>query len=190
MKEITKNKPDAARLKGMLPILLGIVLALLAGTATAQVRRNEISAGVGLSVYQSVYSMQLNQQFEVSYGRLLSENWKAAAGFRYYLDPKFPAGYVRLVLFNRFGAWKPSLGLEAGFSKPVFKASDRLLQETREAMTRDLGTVYFSGHIAPLCFSLKNWNFSAIELNTGSHLKHPGRTVFLQINFLHLAYSF
>lgn len=163
--------------------------------ATAQretpVRKNEIQAGAGMSMYQSGYSTQINQQFDVAYSRILSGNLKATAGVRYYFEPSFPSGYARLSLFNCFGIWRPSIGVEAGFSNAKFTYPDRLLQETKEAMTSDLGQLYLSSHIAPFCFSVgKKWRISALEINVGSHVKYTGRTVFVQLNLLNLAHTF
>lgn len=181
------------------PILLAVLLSAFfvfhSDFATAQtdmpVRKNEIQAGAGMSMYQLGYATQINQQIEVAYSRVLTENLKAAAGFRYFIKPSFPAGFARLSLYHRFGAWKPSIGVEMGFSNAKFTYSDKLLQEIKVAMTDEMGQVYLSTHMAPLCFEIgEKWNISALEINVGSHVKYTGRTVFVQLNFLNLAHTF
>lgn len=157
----------------------------------APVCKNEISAGTGASISQSVYSIQANRQVELTYSRLLSEKVKATVGYRHHVKPQYAGGFVRFSLFNRFGAWKPSAGVETGLSGLKFTYSDNLLRETKSAMDRNPGRVYLSIHIAPLCFSLgRKWNVSMLELNLGSHFRHMGRTVFIQAGFLNFVYTF
>ncbi len=154
--------------------------------------RNEVSMGAGMSIFQMGFAMQPLQHLDISYARRFTRNISAVCGIRYYKESGFPAGFARFSVTQRFGAWEPSAGIEAGVFTPIYtSSSNQLLKETREAMLDEIGRLYLSSHISPLSFALGNhWKISTLDISIGSHARHIGRSVFAQVNFIRFHYSF
>lgn len=173
-------------------IITATILALLTSSthpAHCQddpIRRTSISAGFGMLVYQSGFGMGRSTGFELSVTRTLSEQVRGEAGFRMGIDPARPDVFLRMMVTQRIGRWRASVGIESGYTDRAFFESDsELLRETREAMTADIGHGYIASHIEPLCFGTeKRWDISVLELDIGTHYKDIGSTVRLNVNFL------
>lgn len=150
--------------------------------------RTCVSAGYGLLIYQSGYGMERTTGFELAMGRSIQEQLRCEAGFRLGPDPVLPDIFLRVVALQRIGRWSPSAGIESGYTdRAFFEGESDLLRETRDAMSEDLGHWYIASHIEPLCFGMKRgWEFSAVELDVGTHYEHIGSTVRLNVNFLRI----
>jgi hypothetical protein len=118
----------------------------------------------------------------------LNEILRAEGGVRIGLNPVKPDIYIRICATSRFGRWKPVLGIETGYSNRMyFEGSSKLLEETRKAMTNDLGYFYLASHTEILSFEFKNqWDLSFFEIDFGTHYKDFGTTLRFQTNFLRI----
>ena len=153
----------------------------------------ELSAAYGALAYQSSYGFQTATGMEATLGWSLKENFRADAGVRLGFNPALPDVYLRLVAGQKFGIWQPGIGLESGYSNRVTWDTNGtlLLQETRDALTEDVGYAYIASHAEPLVFAWPNgWGVSAFEINFGTHFKHFGQTLRLQATFLRLRKTF
>ena len=177
------------------PIIAAALLISAPNPAYAQQapsKKTSLSAGFGVLLYQSGFGVENTAGFEVAVGRAVREQLALEAGFRLGLDPVLPDIFMRLMVTQQFGIWKPSVGIENGYSdRAFFEGDSKLLEETRDAMTDELGHWYISSHIEPLCFGLKNhWDISIAEMDIGTHYKRIGSTVRLNVNMLKVRKSF
>jgi len=148
----------------------------------------EFSAGYGMLIYQSGYGLKNMYGVEIAAGKHLNEILRAEGGVRIGLNPGKPDIYIRICATSRFGRWKPVLGIETGYSNRMyFEGSSKLLEETRNAMTKDLGYFYLASHTEILSFEFKNqWDLSFFEIDFGTHYKDFGTTLRFQTNFLRI----
>lgn len=155
-------------------------------------RKTSVSAGFGVLLCQSGFGVENTTGFEVAVGRSVREQLALEAGLRLGLYPVRPDVFLRLMVMQQFGIWKPSVGIENGYSdRAFFEGDSKLLEETRNAMTDALGHWYVSSHIEPLCFGLKNhWDISMAEMDIGTHYKRIGSTMRLNVNLLKVRKSF
>jgi len=154
--------------------------------------RTSVSAAFGMLFYQSGFGVENTTGVELTIGRTFREQFRMEAGTRLGLDPVRTDFYLRAMATQRFGNWKPSVGIENGWSDRAFYEGDsELLRETRDAMTDDMGHWYVSSHIEPLCFGLKNhWDISVAEVDIGTHYQRFGSTVRANVNLLRIRRSF
>lgn len=154
--------------------------------------RTSYSAAYGMLFYQSGFGVENSTGLEFTLGRCISEQMRVEAGTRIGLDPVRPDLYLRVMATQHFGNWKPSVGIENGWSdRAFFEGDSELLRETRDAMTVDMGHWYIASHIEPLCFGLKNyWDISVAEVDIGTHYQRIGSTVRVNVNLLRIRRSF
>lgn len=154
--------------------------------------RFTISAAFGMLFYQSGFGVENTTGVELTIGRTFGEQLKVEAGTRIGLNPARPDFYLRALATQQFGKWKPSVGIENGWSdRAFFEGDSELLRETRDAMTADMGHWYIASHIEPLCFGLKNhWDISVAEVDIGTHYQRIGSTVRVNVNVLRIRRSF
>ena len=154
--------------------------------------RTSVSAGFGMLFYQSGFGVENSTGLELTIGRTCGEQVKVEAGTRLGLDPVLPELYLRATATQHFGNWKPSVGIENGWTdRAFFEGDSELLRETRDAMTADMGHWYISSHIEPLCFGLKeHWDISVAEVDIGTHYHRFGSTVRVNVNLLRIRRSF
>lgn len=154
--------------------------------------RTSFSAAYGMLFYQSGFGVENTTGVELTIGRTFGEQLKVEAGTRLGLNPVHPDLYLRLMATQRIGKWKPSVGIENGWTdRAFFEGSSDLLRETRGAMTADMGHWYMASHIEPLCFGLKNyWDISVAEVDIGTHYQRIGSTVRVNVNLLRIRRSF
>ncbi len=183
------------KMPGILPViavslLISAVPPLLAQQVTPP--KTSVSAGFGVLLYQSGFGVENTAGFEVAVGHSVREQLAVEAGFRLGLDPILPDIFLRLMAKQQFGIWKPSAGIENGYSNRAFFEGDSdLLKKTRDAMTDDMGHWYISSHIEPLCFGFKHhWDISIAEMDIGTHYKSMGSTIRLNVNLLKVRKSF
>ncbi len=148
----------------------------------------ELSTGISMMLYQSVYSFQQSAAFEAAVRKNLTSHFDAQVGTRLGFDPVLPDFFGRLLVAPEFGVWRPFVGIECGYTNRAhFEAGDKLLQEARSAMEGDISHVYIAGHSAPLSFQItEKWRLSLMELHIGTHLGNTGRTVRVQIGIFSL----
>lgn len=190
-----KNSNAFRKMFGLLPAIAAAFLISAVHPLFAQdvpPPKTSLSAGFGVLIYQSGFGVENTTGFEIAVGRSVREQLKLEAGFRLGLDPILPDIFLRLMVTQQFGAWKPCAGIENGYSnRAFFEGDSKLLAETRDAMTDELGHWYLSSHIEPLCFGLKRyWEISIAEIDIGTHYKHIGSTMRLNVNLLKVRKSF
>ena len=184
-----KNGNPFRKMFGILPTIAAALLISAVHPLPAQQvtpKKTSLSAGFGVLLYQSGFGLENSSGVEVAVGRSIREQLAIDAGFRLGLNPILPDIFLRLMVTQQFGAWKPSVGIENGYSNRAFFEGDSdLLKETRDAMTDDMGHWYISSHIEPLCFGLKHhWDISIAEMDSGTHYKNMGSTMRLNVNLL------
>jgi len=172
-------------------LMLCILCLLLSFMATSsytqetgyQENKIEIALGYNFLINQSVYGFNSSTGLELSIARQIKQSFKAEIGVRMEIDPILSDGFIRGIVSQRFGTWRPAIGLETGMTNRThFESSTNLLKESREATLKDIGYSYLSTHIEPLSFQFKKkFNLSLLELDIGSHFKHLGRTMRAQI---------
>jgi len=171
-------------------LLSGIFSASQAQTGVAD-GGLEVSAGMSMLVYQSVYSFEQSTAVETAVrGHAIKAlDWQA--GTRLGIDRMLPDLFVRLLVAPKTGMWSPFLGVEFGYSnRGRFSDGNLLLRESRKAMEGDMSHFYIAGHSAPLSFTIwKTWRISIMELHIGTHAQHIGRTLRVQAG-LAIARSF
>jgi len=157
-----------------------------------QSQKTSLSAGFGMLFYQSGFGVENTAGFEVAVGRSFRERIALEAGLRLGLGTVSPDVFLRLMVMQQLGIWKPSIGIENGYSnRAFFEGDSKLLEEIRDAMTDELGHWYVSSHIEPLGFGLKNnWAISIAEIDIGTHYKRMGSTLRLNVNLLKVSRSF
>jgi len=155
-------------------------------------RRLEYSAGFGMIIYQSGYGLNNSFGIEAHAGKYIKGPVKWQAGLRLGVNPVLPEAFCRLLLTEKFGRWRPSIGLENGISKRAyFKSDSNLLKETREAMDRSAGIFYLSSHSELLAFQINpRLEISILEIDFGTHYRSFGKTLRLQTTLLRLNTSF
>lgn len=146
----------------------------------------EVSTGVSMLLYQSVFSYQESIAFETALRGHIVSSWDWQIGARLGFTPVLPEGFVRLLAAPEIGAWRPSVGFELGFTNRArFEEGEKLLRETRAATERDISLFYIAGHATPLSFKIWNrWRVSVLELHIGTHIGHTGRTARVQIGIV------
>ena len=182
--------------KGCLFLLIVCILSASAKNSYSQnipaERRLEYSAGFGMIIYQSGYGLNNSFGIEAPAGKYIKGPVKWQAGLRLGVNPVLPEAFCRLLLTEKFGRWKPSIGLENGISKRAyFKSDSNLLKETREAMDRSAGIFYLSSHSELLAFQINpRLEISILEIDFGTHYRSFGKTLRLQTTLLRLNTSF
>jgi len=172
-------------------ILSGIFSASQAQTGLAD-GGLEVSAGISMLVYQSVYSFEQSTAVETALRGHAIRTLDWQAGTRLGIDRTLPDVFVRLLVAPGMGMWSPFLGVEFGYTnRGRFSDGNLLLRESRKAMEGDLSHFYVAGHSAPLAFKVwRSWTISVLELHIGTHPHHIGRTVRLQAGLVSLAKTF
>jgi len=152
----------------------------------------EVSTGFSYLIYQSGSGLNGFQGIEILVAKRLGDNFKTETGFRASFKPVLPEGFVRINVFQDFNKWQPVIGLETGItSRADLEGTSNLLKESREAMLKDIGYLYFSTHIEILSFNIyKKINISMLELDIGTHYKHFGRTLRAQTTLIRIRKSF
>lgn len=154
----------------------------------------QLSAGYNTIIYQSVYAMNNTFGIELAANKSLSHQLQAQGGVRFGLQSFRPEAFLQLSARQQFGAWRPQIGIETGYSNRMYfdnESNTELLAETRAAMVNDLGHMYISSHVSILSFAAaKNWEISALEADFGTHFKHMGRTLRFQLTFLRIGRTF
>jgi hypothetical protein len=169
-------------------VIISIPFSLFSQETTARVPF-ELSGGVSLSLYQSVYSFQSGGAAEAAIMREIAGDWTWQAGARLGLDGLQPEAFARLLAVPKLNAWQPRVGFEIGYtSRPHFDKGDKLLREARRAMQGDISPFYVAAYAAPLSFRLwRDWRLNVLELQFGTHLGHSGRTLRAQLGIFSLA---
>jgi hypothetical protein len=173
-------------------LFLSCVLVFIFFTSSAQKENRvwpiQLSAGYGMLIYQSGYGLKNSYGVEFIAGRPLNELLIIESGFRIGIDYVQPDAFLRLCAGDKFGIWRPVIGIESGYSNRIyFDGSSNLLKETRDAMSNDLGHFYVSSHAGIFSFELKNkWNISLLEINFGTHYRNIGTTLRLQTTFIRI----
>ena len=174
-------------------ILLLIIAVLTVQPAWSQEGKQrlswEVNAGVGLLIYQSVYSLENSFGVEAAVRSRLAGPFDWHAGMRLGMGPVLPEAFGRVVLVRKSGAWEPDIGIETGLTaRGRFPEGTGLLAETQEAMNRNLGVAYMSVHAAPLSFRIReHWRLSFLELDIGTHFVHFGRTLRGQLTLISIS---
>ncbi len=152
----------------------------------------EVQAGFGMLITQSVFSMQNGYAPSLAVAREFHESLAWQAGLRLGMKPVLPEVFGRLLVRPRVGSWQPAVGIEVGATRRTrFDAGKALLRETREAMQGGIGPFYLAIHAAPLSFGFKEkWKVSLLEIDFGTHLSHPGRSLRAQVMLLTLTRNF
>lgn len=182
--------------KGCLFTLIVCILPAITNTSYSQnissEDKLEYSAGFGMIIYQSGYGFRNSFGIEAHAGKQIKGPVKWQAGLRLGVNPVLPEAFCRLLLTEKFGRWKPSIGLENGISKRAyFKGGSNLLRETREAMDRSTGIFYVSSHSELLAFQINSkLKISLLEIDFGTHYRSFGKTLRLQTTLLRLNTSF
>lgn len=151
----------------------------------------EISAGFSMLIYQTVLSFNSSTALEAAVGGGITPLLDWQAGVRLGLDPMLADEYVRLSAAPEIAAWRPAVGLELGLTnRGRFGAGAKLLRENREAMDEIASPVYLAVHAAPLSFAVwDDWRLSFLEVQFGTHLGEPGKTLRAQIGLVSVGRS-
>lgn len=151
-----------------------------------------VSAGAGMIIYQSSYGLKSSYGPELRIRRQFANALYWDAGFRIDFNNYRPEGFARLIASHGSESWKPSIGIEIGISgRADFDNGKYLLKESRDAMTQDIGNVYFATHVEMLSFNVnKDWNLSFLELNIGTHIKDIGRTIRIEVMAINICRTF
>lgn len=182
--------------KGCLFLLIVCILSAITNSTYSQnipaADKIEYSTGLGMMIYQSGYGMNSSFGIEANIGKHIKGPVKWQAGLRLGVNPVLPEAFFRLLLTQKFGRWKPSVGLENGISKRAyFDKNSNLLKETREAMNSNTGIFYVSSHSELLAFQINSkLVVSILEIDFGTHYRNLGRTLRLQTTLLRLNMSF
>lgn len=181
---------------GCLFLLIVCILSAITNSSYSQnipaADKLEYSAGFGMMIYQSGYGMNSSFGIEAHAGKFIKGPVKWQAGLRSGVNPVLPEAFCRLLLTEKFGRWKPSVGFENGISKRAyFDKNSNLLKEAREATTRNTGVFYVSSHSELLAFQINpKLVVSILEIDFGTHYRNFGRTLRLQTTLLRLNMSF
>jgi hypothetical protein len=177
--------------------VLLLLTALSPGTTVnAQEVKNrpvyEVNAGIGMLIYQTVYTMENSFALEAAVRSKLTGPVYWQTGVRLGLGPVLPDFFGRLILIQEVGIWRPDIGIEIGVTaRAQFQDDTGLLAETRKTMNQGTGIAYFSVHAAPLSFVIREkWRLSALELDFGTHFADFGRTLRGQITVLSISRKF
>lgn len=158
-------------------------------TASQEIQRartSEISVGLSMLIYQSVYALESSTALELAWKNPMPGFWSWQVGARLGVTPALPEAYVRILAEPDLGSWQPAAGVELGYTnRDRFSAGDLLLRETRAAMEGQRSHLYIAGHAAPASFRLWNdWRVSVLELQIGTHLRNAGRTMRVQVGVI------
>lgn len=155
-------------------------------------RNFEITAGMGMLIYQSAYNLQNSFGFEAAVRNTITGPLDWQGGIRIELDPVLPEVFGRVLLQQETGAWRPEIGLELGVTgRAKFEDGAFLLRESREAMQTDINAFYMAIHTAPLSFKIKErWKLSIAEIDFGTHFSHIGRTLRAQVTVVSAGLKF
>lgn len=174
----------------MRPWLL-LAAALLPGAAAADGHELSLGSTAVLLTNGGVYNVTAPRLgLEAAYAYGLGP-WRLGGGVRWA-----PAGlgnlplelYARALLTARLEHWQPSVGPELGLSglpiiiAPTGGFPDDLSRRQAEA----LGPAYVAVHAEPLRFVFRRFTVSALALQWGTTLNHPGATLRLQLGLLNL----
>jgi hypothetical protein len=173
--------------------VLAAFIVVFAITTSLQAQSDlEVSAGLSMLVYQSVYSFEESTAFESAVRRHAIKSLDWQVGTRLGIDRMLPDLFVRLLVAPRGGLWRPYLGVEVGYTnRGRFSDGNLLLRESRQAMEGDISHLYVAGHSAPLAFNVwRSWSVSVLELHIGTHPQRPGRTMRIQAGLVTLAKTF
>ena len=164
-------------------LLLLAAVAVLAIGVPLYAQGVEVSSGVSLLLYQSVFSFEPSVAVETAAGGRLAGSWAWQAGARVAFDPVLPEAFARVLAAPWVGRWRPSVGLELGLTaRGRFEEGDALLREMRAASEEDISPFYVAAHAAPLSFRIGDtWRVSVAEIHAGTHLGNTGRTTRAQI---------
>jgi hypothetical protein len=179
-------------MKGRCMKVLAAFVAVFAVTTSLLAQSDlEVSAGLSMLVYQSVYSFEQSTAIETAVRGHAIKTLDWQAGTRLGIDRMLPDVFVRLLVAPRSGMWSPFLGVEFGYTnRGRFSDGNLLLRESRKAMEGEISHFYIAGHSAPLSFTWrKKWRISVMELHIGTHAQHMGRTMRVQAG-LAIARSF
>jgi hypothetical protein len=170
---------------------LGVLICALALTAEEPGQRLDVSAGMAVVGYQTVYSATAGSVLEVAVEGRVRRAFTLGAGTRLWLAAGQPEAFLRAAAAPTFGDWRPALGLELGLTAaPTFGEGDLMLRETRAAMEEGIGPWYVAFHATPLRWRLgRRWLVSVLELTLGTHLAHLGRTSRIQLGLLSVGVS-
>jgi len=180
-------------------LLLIVNFTLMAVSLNAQdsedmnhLKNIEISSGFAYMIYQSGYGLNGSSGIEVLFSKRISHTLKAEIGFRSTINPILPEGFIRGIIFRKFGIWKPAIGVETGITdRANFESSSNLLKESKEAMLEDVGYSYLSTHVELLSFLVaKKMNVSLLEFDTGTHYRYFGRTLRAQTILIRIRKTF
>jgi hypothetical protein len=148
----------------------------------------ELSTGISMMLYQSVYSFQQSAAFETAIRKNLTKHFDVQVGTRLSFEPVLSDIFGRLLVAPELGRWRPFVGVECGYSNRAhFEAGEKLLREARSSMEGGISHVYIAGHSAPLSFQIKGkWRLSFMEIHIGTHLGNTGQTLRVQIGIISL----
>lgn len=174
-------------------LIVGILLsAPLFSQHNSRDRSFEITAGMGMLIYQSAYNMQDAIGLEAAVRSSITGPVDWQGGIRIGLGPVLPEVFGRVLLQQETGAWRPEIGLELGVTgRAKFEDGAFLLRESREAMQTDINALYMAIHTAPLSFRIKEkWKLSIVEIDFGTHFSHIGRTLRAQVTVVSAGLKF
>ncbi|HPG40591.1 MAG TPA: hypothetical protein PLP19_15845 [bacterium] len=170
--------------------LIGILTPLY-GQAIDEENKLEVSSGISMMLYQSVFSFQTSSAVETACRGTISGLWDWQAGARLGFNPALGEGFVRILAAPQYGFWRPLMGFEFGVTNRAhFKEGNKLLRETTQAMEGDISHFYIAGHSAPLSFKLgEQWRMSLFEIHIGTQLGHTGRSTRVQLGIISVGRS-
>jgi hypothetical protein len=167
---------------------LAVVLVLLASPAHAQLAELELQSGASSLLVLGPLSGQTSVAAELSLSAPLTDALAWTGGARIGLGPWSSEAFARVSAAPRFGAFRPSAGLELGASARGDDDSGEALLAEGRAVSRDgMSPFYVGVHTTPLRFRLsQRFSLSAFELQIGTHLAPLGRFVRLHVGLLAL----
>jgi hypothetical protein len=169
-------------------IIILLFLSLMSHAQTTHSDDIEVSTGFSMLLYQSAFSFQDNSGVEVAARGGLRGSLDWQAGMRMGFGPALSEGFAGILAAPEFRYWRPHVGIEVGVTQRArFEEGGLLLRETRRAMEDDISAVYIAMNAAPLSFRIHDvWRLSILELQVGTHLSHPGRTLRVQMGLLQI----
>ena len=163
-------------------LLIAVARSPAQGPETSQ--GLNVSAGISVCVYQSVFSFQQSYAVGATLRGPIAEALSWQAGFRLGMESvSLPEAFGGALAGVQVGSWMPEVGMEIGVTRRAhFDPGKELLREMRSATEGDISPFYCAVQTAPLSFrAWDTWRLSFLELQVGTHFSHFGRTLRVQI---------
>lgn len=148
----------------------------------------EFSSGYTGVVYQNVFSLEMGTALELAAATSPSNKLRLQLGYRQQFDKMRGEVFSRITAVGKLNRWVPEAGLELGITnRDNFTYDKMLLQEMQIATNKIKSPVYVAWVGCPLAFNLGNgYRLKALDMQFGTHLSHPGRTMRVQIGLINL----